>query len=313
VKELAGLLRKIASALLPRQAKNAISYLARVPKRLSVHWKKARGKTVSKQDIVQGLKQLGIRKGDTIFVHSSLSAFGYVESGPKAVIEALLEAVGPDGNLCMPSFGPLPDGKTFDVRKTRSAQGKVSEIFWKMPNVKRSLRPSHSVACFGKDSGYITTGHELDKTPFGRNSPYWKMKELGGKAIALGSPLRRSLTCNYVFEDLLGSKFPVKVYKDKEEEFVVVDRKGKSHKVKTLVHDISIDSLRIDHNPGLSDWFESVLLERKCLVKGKIGNATVLVYGIKCLIDSLDFLLKQGKTIYLDKDAKDRKQPVNNS
>jgi aminoglycoside 3-N-acetyltransferase len=46
---------------------------------------------VTKEDIKKGLIKLGLKKGDIIGVHSSLSRFGYVIGGADTVIDALLE------------------------------------------------------------------------------------------------------------------------------------------------------------------------------------------------------------------------------
>lgn len=290
--------KKILSKVLPKQAKDFVFYLKRTPRRVSVYLKRLAGRVATKELIVKGLKEMGIKEGETIFVHTSLSSFGFVEGGPMAVIGALLETVGPKGNVCLPAFGPLSDGKTFDVKKTPSAQGKISEIFWRLPNAKRSLRSSHCIACIGKDAEFITKDHHLDETPFGKNSPYEKMLSLNGKVIALGSPLRRSLTCNYIIEDRLGDKFPVKVYNEKPTSFFLIDENGKKYDVLHKTHDISIDYRRVDHNPGLSEGFEQHLVDKKCLKRGQIGEARVLVYCIKCLIDCLGEMVKGGKTIY---------------
>jgi aminoglycoside 3-N-acetyltransferase len=45
-------------------------------------------------DLLNTFESIGIRKGDTLLVHSSLSSFGYVEGGTQTVIEALLASVG---------------------------------------------------------------------------------------------------------------------------------------------------------------------------------------------------------------------------
>ena len=63
-------------------------------------------KVVTKQDIAEGLAALGVRAGDALLVHSSLSRFGHVEGGADAVIDALLEAVGPGApSACPPTPG----------------------------------------------------------------------------------------------------------------------------------------------------------------------------------------------------------------
>lgn len=56
---------------------------------------------VRKEDIEAGLRRLGLKKGDSVGVHSSLSSFGRVEGGADAVIDALLDVVGEDGNVVM--------------------------------------------------------------------------------------------------------------------------------------------------------------------------------------------------------------------
>jgi aminoglycoside N3'-acetyltransferase len=56
---------------------------------------------VKKEGIKAGLMRLGLKKGDTVGVHSSLSSFGYVEGDADTVIDALLETVGERGNIVM--------------------------------------------------------------------------------------------------------------------------------------------------------------------------------------------------------------------
>ena len=56
------------------------------------------GKTpVTRDTLTRGLRELGVAPGSVLQVHSSLSRLGYVEGGAETVIDALLEAVGPDG------------------------------------------------------------------------------------------------------------------------------------------------------------------------------------------------------------------------
>lgn len=60
-------------------------------------------KIVLKQDILDALEQAGVGKGQTIMVHTSLSSLGFVCGGAQIVIEALLESVGTDGTIMMPT------------------------------------------------------------------------------------------------------------------------------------------------------------------------------------------------------------------
>ena len=60
--------------------------------------------TLTRSDIVDGLRALGLAAGDRVVVHSSLKAFGRVEGGPNTVIDALEEVITPAGTLVMPTF-----------------------------------------------------------------------------------------------------------------------------------------------------------------------------------------------------------------
>ncbi len=59
---------------------------------------------VYKEDITAELRRLGIREGDLLIAHSSLRAFGWVEGGADAVVQALLDTVGPEGTVMVPTF-----------------------------------------------------------------------------------------------------------------------------------------------------------------------------------------------------------------
>lgn len=60
-------------------------------------------KLVTLKDIVAALKDIGVQKGQAIMVHTSLSSLGYVCGGAQSVIEALLECVGGEGTIMMPT------------------------------------------------------------------------------------------------------------------------------------------------------------------------------------------------------------------
>lgn len=58
---------------------------------------------VTKEGLKRGLRELGLKEGDIVGVHSSLSSFGYVDGGADTVIDALLEVVGEEGTIVMPT------------------------------------------------------------------------------------------------------------------------------------------------------------------------------------------------------------------
>ena len=61
--------------------------------------------------IVDDLKRLGIKKGDILLLHSSLSKIGWIAGGAVAVIHALMQVLTEEGTLVMPTHsGDYSDG-----------------------------------------------------------------------------------------------------------------------------------------------------------------------------------------------------------
>ena len=58
---------------------------------------------VTMKTIADGLRQIGIQKGDVLLVHSSLKSLGRVAGGADTVINALIDTIGPEGTLVMPA------------------------------------------------------------------------------------------------------------------------------------------------------------------------------------------------------------------
>ena len=50
---------------------------------------------ITREQLTADLTSLGLKPGDAVMVHSSLSALGPVAGGADTVVDALLEAIGP--------------------------------------------------------------------------------------------------------------------------------------------------------------------------------------------------------------------------
>ncbi len=136
--------------------------------------------SVKKENMKAGLGKLGLKKGDTVGVHSSLRSFGYVEGGADAVVDALLETVGDQGNVVMPTHSAnlSEDRRTpeliamgvswlskilpYDADTTPVRTGSISEAFGKRKGVARGSHPSNSVAAWGPKAEELSEGwHRL--------------------------------------------------------------------------------------------------------------------------------------------------------
>ncbi|MFO7958594.1 MAG: AAC(3) family N-acetyltransferase [Candidatus Brocadiia bacterium] len=223
--------------------------------------------TVTRHDIGSGLASLGVEAGDILLVHSSLSRFGWVEGGADAVIDALVDAVGEDGNVVVPTHTwstVHAKDPVFDVRRTPSVVGRITEVFRERPESLRSMHPTHSCAAIGPLADELTRGHETQITPCGSRSPYQRLIERGGKIVFLGVTLFVNTTFHALEETAC-----VPWLFDRFEILYVVDYEGVRRKVPSRRH---ADGLRRDYE-GLEP-----LLEREgALAKGQIGDATVRV------------------------------------
>lgn len=152
---------------------------------------------VTRDDIVAGLREIGLRPGDLVQVHSSLSALGYVEGGPEAVVEALLEAIGPEGTLMVPTFNHMAraafddEREIFDPRTTRSISGAITEVVRLRPDAHRSMHPTHPYAAIGPRAEELTREH-LELRTFDERSPLGKLIAAGGKIVLLGVGMNRN-------------------------------------------------------------------------------------------------------------------------
>ena len=152
--------------------------------------------------LTQDFTNLGIEKGDTLFIHSSFKSLGPVVDGAGTVIAALEETVGQDGLILMPSFNLRPSREerveSWDVATTPSTVGWLTEFFRQMPGTYRSDHYSHAVAARGKNAEAFVADHlrregyqsPWDLHPWGKtygtHSPMFRAYKTDAKLLMIG-------------------------------------------------------------------------------------------------------------------------------
>ncbi len=158
------------------------------------------------KDIVELLKKINIFSGDTIFVHSRLFSFGKLvdlktgEELANIFIKALLEIIGPEGTLILPTF-TFSFCKTgfFDSINTESEVGLLSKVFRKNKDVVRSKHPIYSVAVWGRDREYYLNASTT--TCFGEDGIFGRIHRKGDvKIVFLGIPVYSLSQLHYLEE-----------------------------------------------------------------------------------------------------------------
>ncbi len=256
---------------------------------------------MTKDEIVRSLREVGLREGDSVFLHSSLSKFGEIEGGSQTVLDALDEVLGPDGTIAMPAF-PLVGGTleylstdpVFDVAKTPSRMGALTERFRTSPGVERSLHPTHSVAARGPGAEELVARHDLTETPFGAGTPFARMIDRGFVQLWFGIGLR-IFTLYHAFECLRPDGFPIEVFQAERVDARVVDEDGRERTVSTLVHDPVVGGRKDPTRDTMRDH----LLEAGVLRRTTLGRGEVMAARMPELMDELETLLQRGVTIYL--------------
>ncbi len=122
---------------------------------------------------------IGLASGDAVVVHASLRAVGL---GADEVIEALLDAVGPDGLVVMPTF--TYDNETYDS-DLPGRTGALAEAFRRRPDARRSAHPTYSVAAVGLGAAELLEGHDRAGAT-GVDSPLGRLAAAGGYVLLLG-------------------------------------------------------------------------------------------------------------------------------
>jgi aminopeptidase-like protein/aminoglycoside N3'-acetyltransferase len=174
----------------------------------------------SKTDLVNGLKQTGLRPGDVVFFQLSHETLGLptCESSAEDVCEllctAMQEAIGPEGTMLLPAFSfSFMRNEDFDIQATPSVPGPWSsslgflEYFRGLPGVIRSADPNFSVAGFGPSAERLLT--RLPNTSYGKDCLYERLVDLGGKICGIGARLSEAPFLHYI-EETVGVPFRYK-------------------------------------------------------------------------------------------------------
>jgi aminoglycoside 3-N-acetyltransferase len=139
-------------------------------------------------------------RGDRIVMHSSLSTLARAKilvrlpnCGADLLLDALLELVGHEGLLCVPTFTSTflkaqsgPAGLVFDPDTTPSRVGSITNVFLQRSGRMRSLHPTHSWAAVGERAGEFVAGHDKTST-FGRDSICGRMYDWDARILWFGT------------------------------------------------------------------------------------------------------------------------------
>lgn len=224
---------------------------------------------LSKAAFVKALRKVGVRRGSALMVHSSLSAYGYVEGGAATVVAALREVLGPRGTLLMPTHSNSILGVApYDPASSPSNTGAVTEYFRKLPGVIRGAHPTHSVAGIGPAAADMVGSQRVDQAPLARDGFWGRLYDAGGDVLLL-CPIR-SATAFHVGETWLGlPQSPLVVH--------AVDKAGRRR-----VYNVPNGPWHVNH---FDDTMAQPLLKRGIMKQAVLGESTIYLAPVRAMID----------------------------
>lgn len=242
------------------------------------------------------LTQIGITATDTLMVHANFGPDSSFQGTPLDLVNALVDVVGEKGNLLMVSlpfrgaaYDYLALGKRFNVKKTISMMGLVTEMFRRREGTLRSLHPTHPVLAYGKDAEWLVAEHERCLYPCGPGSPFEKFRQLKGKLLFFDVPFR-SITFFHYVEDLLKARLPFPVYNDRLFSVLAVDANGENRVIQTYTFNNDVRRM--------ADNLEAEMARQGKIRHGRVGNSRFRLVTAEDVVACFTAMVETGDLPY---------------
>ncbi len=291
-----------------KKTRNQIRQLVRQNEPAASKPEKKHGSLVPPGKILEDVKFMGLQRGDTVLLHSSLDSLGlnFIHAG-KLVLDGILDVLGPEGTLAVPAY--TIKGTMYETCKDKHYMfdrltipkdlGIIPVLLLRKPGVARSMHPTHSIAAIGKHAVDLTCDHHLGDLAFGDQSPWGKLARLGGKILGIGVNLGPN-TFHHHVEDMMGDAFPVPVKIRKAYHVKVKQDDGTVTEVPVRPLDPLVARYRIDQqrNQFIQEYFWEIFTTFGVLHAGNVGNAGFWWVHAKEYRDLCEKLARLGITIY---------------
>jgi aminoglycoside 3-N-acetyltransferase len=208
---------------------------------------------------------LNLGEGDLVYVHSGMDGLN-LEFPFYRILFLIREVIGASGTVLFPtypnhrisSYEYLRQERVFDVRRTPSYTGILTEFARRQRGAVRSLHPTKSVCAIGPNAAEITATHHLSPYPYDTCSPYYKLIAGGGKIVGLGATTNY-ISFGYCVDDAWKEKFPVRVYHEEIFAAPCINYDGERVIVRTYAHDMR----RVVH-PDMPLFFKKYVSAEAC-------------------------------------------------
>jgi aminoglycoside 3-N-acetyltransferase len=246
-------------------------------------------------EVRDALASMGVRHGDCLMLHSGFARDTGFTGTVESFTDSVLDAVGQEGTLVMPTLSYrnaaidyLGSLDVFDVRRTPSMMGLVSEFFRRRDGVLRSLNPMHPVAAKGSRAAWLVEGHEHAVHSCGPNTPWSKLLELDAK-VAFFATSFAAFTFFHHIEDIVSPKLPFPLYADPPFDIPVIDQAGEKSVVR--IHAFSREAIRRRRFPV----FENELRRQGLIKTRRLGNTQLEIVSVRDAARTAENMIDAGR------------------
>lgn len=232
---------------------------------------------VTKQQIKEELRAMGIRHDDTVLIHTSLKSVGEVEGGADGFLDAFCEYLW-DGLFLVPTHtwnDVNADHPCYDVRTSVPCIGAVPRAAAFRKDGIRSLHPTHSVWAHGEKAEAFIRGEEHASSPAPVGFCWDRLADVGAKILLIGVTHTRNTFIHSVDERMgLPDRLSAGTY-----DVTISDHSGN-----TLTYPMRSHSCSRANDVSLFYVnFEKPLVESGAQAFGQLGSAQVrIVDAMKC-------------------------------
>lgn len=285
-----------------------MSLLARIPKPVKTRLKAGLAgartawvrafQSYGPEELKQCVRSLGVGSGSTIMLHGGFGSHYGFRGSIEELTDAFIDLVGPEGTLTMvslpyrsSSLQYLQTMKRFDVRRTPSMMGLISEYFRHRPDVLRSLHPTHPVLALGAKAQWLVAGHEDCLYPCGPGTPFEKLLQSDGRVVFFNVPFA-TFTFFHYLEHHVSPRVPFPLYTDAPFVVPVIDQAGQPRTVSTFV--FSPDAIRRRRFQVLEDE----LFRRGLIARAQVGASRLLAIRLSDALACVEDMWRNQRYFY---------------
>ncbi len=162
---------------------------------------------LTRAQAVDQIRSTGVRHGDVVMVHSALRSLGPVAGGADTIIDAFLDAVGPEGTVLFPTFNfnAWTEHHYWDVDETPSEMGAMSEVARARRGARRTPHPIYSFAALGARADEFAACEDIEA--YGDNSVFALFHRLDGLIVSLGLFFNTTFSLHHYVERVVGCDY----------------------------------------------------------------------------------------------------------